>query len=227
MKYDFQINNQTFGGGGKDHLTRDKFIDSNALGFGWRPGQKMEKGLISGCKIDGNGFAEGLKLSMWYDMVVKDCEIIGGREDCVDIVRGGRLTFERCRFISNGDTKQHMTIKGGVKDILIKDCVFVGNYRNWWDGACIDLGNWTDYDDVPRPFNRNIVVSGCKMENMTTRNLCRVLYSEWPQVSNCDGRVLVVPKLFVKLFFFLQRKGWVGKRRRFPESWLKVYDVEL
>ena len=227
MKYDFQLNNQTFENPLVKSFSRGEFIDSSTLRFSWRPGRKRETGLISGCKIDGRGFSEALKFSMCYNILVKGCEIIGGKEGCVDIVRGGGVVFQNCRFISNGQIKQHIAIRGGARDIAIKDCVFVGDYRKWWNGACVDLGNWTDYDDAPRPHARNIVVSNCKMEDITNRNLCRVLYSEKPKVYDCDGRVLGIPRFLVKLFWALKRKGWIGRRRRFSPRRLKVYDFEI
>lgn len=223
MKYDRIVENQTFMGSAP---AGDKFHDSNALGFGWRPGQKHIKTLIKNCTIDANGSSEGLKLSFCWDVDVEGCTIIGGKEDCVDMVRGGRIAFKDCRFISK-DTSQHITAKCGIKDLSFKDCVFENDYKNWWDGACIDLGNWGDYDDVHRPKARRISITNCKMENMNRGLLYRTIYSDKPEVENSDGRGLCVPDAFVKLFWFLQRKGWIGERRRWPEAWLKIYDIEL
>ena len=53
-----------------------------------------------------------------HDVKVKNCIIIGGYEDCVDIVRGGRILFEDCTFISN-NTKHHFTIKCQVENVKI------------------------------------------------------------------------------------------------------------
>ena len=61
----------------------------NALGFMWRPGMPKQKIRIEDCTIDAGPVAEGLKLSYCSDVIVKNCTIIGGFEDCVDIVRGG------------------------------------------------------------------------------------------------------------------------------------------
>ena len=97
---------------------------SNALGFMWRPGMPKQKIRIEGCTIDAGPVAEGLKLSYCHDVIVKNCTIIGGFEDCVDIVRGGFMIFENCRFVSK-NTKHHFTIKCNASNITIKDCVFV------------------------------------------------------------------------------------------------------
>ena len=100
-------------------------------------------------------------------------------------------------------------------------------FKNWWNGSCIDLGNWTDYDDVGRPRVRNVQIIDCVMQDVSCPILYRRLYAETPVVENTKGFKFNFPRLFVSAFWFLQRKGWIGKRRRFPEDWLKVYDFEL
>jgi hypothetical protein len=207
--------------------TESKFNGLNALGFSWRPGQEMFSLEIKSCKIDGLGVAEGLKLSFCRNVKVIDSTIIGGYEDCVDIVRGENITFENCDFIANSGTKQHITCKCGAKNIVFKNCNFIGSFRNWWDGACIDLGNWGDYDDVDRPKVRGVSIINCKLKNVMFPILYRRLYSNTPRVKSSSGFGLRVPNIFVKIFWLLQRKELIGKRRRFPENWLKVYDFEL
>lgn len=202
-----------------------KFQDSSALGFSWRPGQEQYSLSIKSCEIDGRGVSEGLKLSFCRNVEVRDCIIRGGYEDCVDIVRGENISFKNCTFMAQ-NTKQHITAKGGVKNLSFDNCTFVNSFSKFYDGACIDLGNWTDYDDVDRPMMRNISIKNCKMEKVGLPVLYRRLYSETPIVENCQGFGLKIPRLFVKLFWFGQRKGLLGKRRVFDDSWLKVYDFE-
>lgn len=202
-----------------------KFQDSSALAFSWSPGQERYSLSIKECEIDGRGVSEGLKLSFCRNAEVRDCIIRGGYEDCVDIVRGENISFKNCKFISQ-NSKQHITAKGGVKNLSFNNCTFVNSFSKFYDGACIDLGNWTDYDDVDRPMVRNVLIKDCKMEKVGFRVLYRRLFSEAPTVKNCHGFGLRVPRLFVKLFWTAQRKGWLGARRKFPESWLKIYDFE-
>lgn len=217
------IEGQTFKSSG-GHV--DKFNTSAALGISWRPGKELKSYEISNCVIDGSGAGEGLKLSFCYDVHVKNCIIHGGVEDCVDIVRGGDILFYKCKFISH-DTKQHITVKGGAKNIKFVGCEFIGDYKKRLDGAFIDLGNWTDYDDVTRPRVRNIEVLDCKIKDSNRKILCRVLHSNPPKVENSDGWVFRVPRLFLLFFWLGQRLGWLGKRRRFAPENLEVYDIEL
>jgi hypothetical protein len=204
----------------------DKFNDTSALGLSWRPGRPLMGYEIRDCLIDGSKGDEGLKLSFCQNIYVADSKIIGGTEDCVDIVRGKNISFVNCEFIST-NTKQHITIKGGAKDISILNCKFVNDYSKWWDGACVDLGNWTDYDDVTRPMVRDVKIKDCSMVNMQRKLLARVLHSQNPDVENSDGRVFRVPRAALIVFWLGQRLGYFGKRRRMAKEDLLVYDIEL
>ena len=180
-------------------------IESNALGFMWRPGMPKRKIRIENCTIDAGPVSEGLKLSYCHDVIVKDCTIIGGIEDCVDIVRGGFMLFENCRFVSN-NTKHHFTIKCQASNITIKDCVFVNDFKTLIDGAFVDLGNWSDYDVVDLPKTKDIYIVDYKFENISwyKKIISRRLYAENPVIRG-DGVILKVPRLLVWLFWKLRR----------------------
>ena len=181
--------------------------DASALGFAWRPGWKEESILIENCVIDANGVAEGLKLSYCHDVTVRKCTIIGGYEDCVDIVRGGRILFENCRFIAN-NTKHHFTIKCMVNDVTIINSVFVNNFNKIWDGAFVDMGNWGTYNKEDIPKTNNIKIINCSFENVSwwKRILTRRLYAENSIVKNTTGFNLKIPSIFIKLFWNFKRK---------------------
>lgn len=217
------IKNKTFIAAKEE--THSKFTGGNALGLAWRPGEEKYEAEIRNCVIDGRGAGEGLKLSFCSNITVSDCTIYGGYEDCVDIVRGGDIFFNNCVFVST-NTAQHITIKGGAKNIVFTDCEFRNDFKSIFNGACIDLGNWTDYDDILRPKTKDIKIINCKLNNITKKILSRVIYAERPLVEGSDGLILRIPKFIVKLFWLGQRKGWLGKRRRMPTELLKVYPYE-
>lgn len=227
MKYDFQISGETFGGSRDDPVSGKSFIDSCALGFSWRPGEAPESGLVSDCSIDGSSFSEGIRLSFVYDMVFRDCKIFGGREACLVIIRGGRIIFDRCEFISRGKTKSHVSIKGGAKDICFRDCLFVGNYKSLLSGSCIDLGGWSPHDLAPRPFVRRVKIFGCKVSGVTKRVFCRIMYSESPLSDSLPGKILGIPRFLVNIFWFLKRKGITERKKALSAQALNVYEVEL
>jgi len=206
MKYDKIIKGQSFIGdptmSKPDPNQPFGKVDHNALGFAWRPGWEEESVLIEDCTIDANGVAEGLKLSYMHDVKVKNSIIIGGYEDCVDIVRGGRIVFEDCTFISN-NTKHHFTIKCQVDDVKIVNCIFRNNFSKIWDGAFVDMGNWGTYNLEDIPKTKNIQIIDCIFENVSwwKRILTRRLFAENAIVKNTKGFNLKIPKIFVKIFW--------------------------
>jgi len=138
--------------------------------------------------------------------VVRRCIIVGGYEDCVDIVRGGDILFDQCTFISN-NTKHHFTIKCDVHNIRIEDCTFSGDFKSVWDGAFIDLGNWGTYNFKDIPKTDNIYVTRCNIVNVSwwKQILTRRLFAENPVICDTSGFNLRVPKFIVNIFWLYKR----------------------
>jgi hypothetical protein len=180
---------------------------------------------IRDCEIDGRGCAEGLKISFGHNIRVENCVIYGGYEDCVDIVRGANITFINCKFISVY-TKQHLTIKGGCKNITIEDCEFVNDFTKWYDGALVDIGNYTIYDQVQRPKVRHVTIRDCRLTNIKHKLLTRVLYGDVPNIYNTKGYVFKVPNFITKIFFKLRNSGKLGKLPTLDLADKLVYELE-
>ncbi|MBN86822.1 MAG: hypothetical protein CL885_04795 [Dehalococcoidia bacterium] len=222
MTYDFQIFGQRFK---KTTVIGDSAFGDSAISFSWAPGERRVRRLVSGCLIDGSSCLFGLKLSFVHEMDFVDCCILGGSKGCVDMIRGGDVSFSRCKFVSrNSDC--HASIRGGAKNVSFKNCVFVNNYRSRLSGSCIDLGRWTHYDVVPRPPVRNVSIENCKMKDINYPALTRRFFSMDPDVKNSTGKNLKVPVLFVRLFWLLKRKGFFGGGSVTPPEELKVYQFE-
>lgn len=178
--------------------------DIHALGFA-----KEEVIRINDCNIDANGITEGLKFSKSWEVVVNNTHIIGGTEDCVDICRGGQMYFNGCVFEQNiGD--QCFTIKGSARDILFENCTFKGSPK----AAFVDLGNYSNYDQVKRPKTRRISFVNCTFEIKWWKFWIagvRVLYAEKPSFKNCKGdSCIVIPQWFTAIFFWCRNQGWFG-----------------
>ena len=180
---------------------------------------------LKDCEIDGRGCAEGLKISFGYNVKVENCIIHGGYEDCVDIVRGANISFINCKFVSY-NTKQHFTIKGGCKNITIDDCEFVNDFSKWFDGAILDIGNWCDYDQYPRPKVRHVSVKNCRLTNIKFKLLSRILYGNSVNVQNTEGYNFKVPSIITKLFFYLRNKSKLGPVKDVSMEDRLVYDIE-
>ena len=181
--------------------------------------------VVRDCEIDGRGCAEGLKISFGHNIKVKNCIIHGGYEDCVDIVRGANISFKNCKFISY-NTKHHFTIKGGCKNIRIHDCEFINDFNKWYDGAILDIGNYCDYDQNPRPKVRHVQVTDCRLTNIKFKLLSRVLYGNKPVVQNTKGMVFKVPTFITNAFFNLRNEGKLGPVKNIIPADRLVYDIE-
>lgn len=217
-------------------------IDINTLGLMYRPyytaeqipsNNQFDENVYWGkdihiinCTIDGRGCAEGLKISFGYNVKIENCIIHGGYEDCVDIVRGANISFIKCKFISY-NTKHHFTIKGGCKNILIDDCEFVNDFSKWYDGAILDIGNYSDYDQYPRPEVRHVLVKNSRLTNIKFKLLSRILYGTIPNIQNTEGSIFKVPRFITKLFFYLRNKGKLGSVNNVSLDDRRVYDIEL
>lgn len=222
-----KISSQHFSGGPFPSVAGDGGTEpSSALELRWSPKRDPVAYDISSCEVDGRGCELGLRLSFCNTVNVSKTKIVGGERCCVDVVRGGDVVFDKCEFISSG-SKQHVIVRGGVKNISFVDCVFVNNYSNWLNGSCVDLGMWSDYDQSPRPFTKGVSIENCSMIDAGKGALARVFYSERPKVVNSPGKVIKVPSLFVAAFWALQRRAIAKKGNRLPAEQLKVYDIEL
>ena len=176
--------------------------DDNAFGVG----RNRESILIQSCFIDANGVAEGLKLSHSNNVTIRNTTVVGGYEDCVDIVEGSNIIFERCVFIAD-NTKHHFTIKSNSKNIKIIDCTFMESFKWVFDGALVDMGNWSDYDVKELPKTKGVSIINCKLVDIPwwKRILTRRLYAENAIIKNTNGFNLKVPNFIVKCFWRLRR----------------------
>ena len=176
--------------------------DDNALGLGGT----SRKCLIDSCCIDACGVAEGLKLTHISNVTIRNTTITGGYEDCVDIVRGDNILFENCTFVAKG-TKHHFTIKCESRDIRINGCTFKNDFNNAWDGALVDMGNWSNYDKTALLKTKNIQIINCKLENISRRKriLTRRLYAQNAIVENTKGFNLKIPNFIIRCFWRLRR----------------------
>ena len=146
--------------------------------------------------IDGSGYSEALKISNVSNFKGKDLDIYGGYEDCVDIIRGSNHTLENCVFHCD-NSQQGFTIKAGVSDITIKNCVFKGSPSIGY----IVLGQYSDYDFCKEIKTRRINVVNCTFEN----EYVHPIISWNSEDINTDARIYKINPI-VKSFFFTFRK---------------------
>jgi hypothetical protein len=169
--------------------------------------------------LDGRGFSEALKFSQCRYVIAFNLKIIGGTEDCIDIVRGSLYSIYRCSFHPQG--KFGITVKGGVDHVRISDCTFYSHGIE----CDIDLGNWTNYDIVKRPKVRNILIKNCHSTDGKPITV-RVLHSDIPIIINSNVKLQVIHPFFVWCFFTMRRWGWFGGRVHVDPEELKLQEWE-
>lgn len=146
---------------------------------------------------DWKKYSDLLKFSNRQNVVVINCTIYGGKEDCVDINRlCENIRFFRCRFIIRG--KRAMTIKASG-EVGLKDCVIEGHGKN----HDIQLGNYT--------HTGNVKTYNIHLENVTATDgkpvIVNVMNSQKPKVIGGNVKVTVMFPLFWRVYFFLRDKG--------------------
>ncbi len=140
-----------------------------------------------------------LKLSNCEIVEINGLEIVGGREDCIDAVRGRSYLVCNCRL----DARVHaITAKGSINGFEIRNTVI----REGSEPA-IELGQFDNYWYPGRKPTRNVELN--YVTSATGRKLrVKVWDSEMPDVNASEVEVTKVPK-YIWLPYFLIQYVWV------------------
>jgi pectate lyase len=112
--------------------------DKNYISYADVDGETIENTVFPAAGTTQSDFSDILKLSHAKNTVVRGCHIYGGKEDCVDMNRNcENILIENCTVYPFGS--YGFTIKGGAKNITLRNVIFDGHGRE----ADIDLGNWS------------------------------------------------------------------------------------
>jgi len=145
---------------------------------------------------DPRNYSDILKLSHATNILVKDCVIYGGKEDCIDMNRYcDNIVVDNCRLASGG--LYVATIKGGTKNVTFQDVIVTKHGKE----TDIDIGNWSDQSNE---MTKNIT-----LDNVTSTDgkpvRVRVLWADRPLVIGGNVKVTVIPKWAVAIYRFLRR----------------------
>lgn len=122
--------------------------------------------------IDGTAYSEALKLTACAELTIANKVLTGGTEDCLDVVRVGRLHVHDCILRAGPATRTFVTAKGGGVAHVYEDMTLVGRPR--W--CSFSFGDWTLH---------NVNPAMPPMRTVTLRNVARA-----------DGRRFLVLQLF-------------------------------
>jgi hypothetical protein len=155
---------------------------------------------VFGRTIRGEEHAEAVKFSNIENASITNCVIIGGYEDCIDMVRGRNYQIFHCDLKSSAKTRTFITAKGGIENLIISKCTFWGPIKYPWD---ISLGDHTIYNKG-KLMNMNKVLLR-KLKRTDSNRKVRVLALDCNNITHDDTVTLIkVPKLLVKLLMKLK-----------------------
>ena len=179
---------------------------------------------VNNCVIDGQVARWAGKMSHVFNVTFNDCIFKNATARSLDVVRGGEITFNRCRFENDNirkivkspytiDECCDIGMKGGVRDVTFNDCVLND----------ILIGDYSIYDQADRPKARRFTFNNCKNVNGGAI-IIRARYFEKSSLvlNNTQAKVWVWPEWFLKLYWMFNRK--FGDTRKF-DGW-NVIDAE-
>jgi hypothetical protein len=132
-------------------------------------------------------FSDILKFSNCTDITVDKCEIQGGKEDCIDAVRGSNYTFKNTDLypVYNG-----ITLKGSIDGVTIDNVEF----KTHGSDCDIELGQFDNYWYIGRPPTRNVII-----HNVNSDDGVPVKVKLWdavtPVVIDSNVKIIKIPKL--------------------------------
>lgn len=144
---------------------------------------------------DSNEYSDILKFSICSNVLVDNCEIVGGREDAIDCVRGEDYKFSYLKLHPKG--KNGITIKGSIKNTTISNVIFMSHGKE----CDIELGQHCIYDS----FWGSDKTEGITLINVHSNDSVPVKIKVWnatkPTIIGGNVQVKMVPTIFVKLYF--------------------------
>lgn len=149
-------------------------------------------------------YAEALKITYNADLTVANKLLLGGEEDCLDVVRTGRLHLHNCTMCADSvfKTRIYITAKGGGMLHVYEDIIFYGAPR-WWS---VSLGDWTLYNHNPDfPPMRKVVLRNVRRYD-GKRFLILQLFCDEVVVENCPGATVINLSWFAPFWFKVLRK---------------------
>jgi len=131
-------------------------------------------------------YSDILKFSNCTNCTVDNCTIHGGKEDCIDAVRGSRYVIRNSTLLPyhNG-----ITLKGSIDGALLENLVFDGNGKD----CDIDIGQFDNYWWIGRAPTRNVIIN-----NVTSTSGKPVVVRLWDAdavtVTASNVKIVRVPK---------------------------------
>lgn len=132
-------------------------------------------------------YSDILKFSNCSDIIVSNCTILGGKEDCIDAVRGSNYSFNNTVLapVHNG-----ITLKGSIDRVEVVNVHFTSHGKD----CDIELGQYDNYWYVGRAPTRNVTIADTNAADGKPL-VVKVWDAEVPTVTGSNVKIVKVPKL--------------------------------
>ncbi len=151
-----------------------------------------------------SAYDDVMKFSNCTNVTVSGVLVMGGKEDCIDAVRGSNYFFTDLSLVPlwNG-----VTIKGSIENATFKNISFETTGKDY----CIELGQFDNYWTPGRLPTR-----GVKLENVHSVSGAKVTVRVWdaemPTVINSPSVVVKKIPKFIWYPYFLFRRWQIKKK---------------
>lgn len=139
-----------------------------------------------------------MKFSDCENVQVSDVLVLGGKEDCIDAVRGKNYSFSNLQLypLVNG-----ITIKGSIDGVYFKDVRFETLGRDY----SIELGQFDNYWTPGRKPTKNVTIENVSATS-DKKIIIRVWDAEKPKIINSPNvKVIKIPKIIWYPYFLFRR----------------------
>jgi hypothetical protein len=159
--------------------------DKNLESYAGEDGTVISNRVIA--PVDWTQTSDVLKFSNCTNVVVDGCTIEGGKEDCIDAVRGSNYTFNNTVLAPR---KNGITIKGSVNGYSINEVSFVTSGSD----CDIEFGQYDNYWYIGRPPTRNGKIN---LTNSVSGEplVLKVWDAEVPVITDSNIKVVKIPKI--------------------------------
>ena len=141
-------------------------------------------------------YSDILKFSNCENITVKNCTVLGGKEDCIDAVRGNNYTFDT---VTLSPKYNGITLKGSIDTANITNVEFQSHGKD----CDIELGQYDNYWYIGRPSTRNISITDTKSVDGKPI-VVKVWDAKTPTVTNSNVKIVKIP-IFIWWPYFVFR----------------------
>lgn len=152
---------------------------------------------------DPSMYSDVMKFSNCMNVVVDGVEIHGGKEDCIDAVRGSNYLFHDLVLVPlvNG-----VTLKGSIDGCELKNIKISKQGKDY----TIEIGQYDNYWYFGRKPTRNIKINNVSMMDGSAVKI-RLWDAETPTITDSNVKISKMPKiLWIWYFCFraIQTRGF-------------------